>query len=90
MPFKTRSKKIAAKNRVVFTGSGSVVYKGISHDDSTSYTKVAHKHEDAGDRLTSATDYKKLQGELTRIILLALLIIGLQLALKFSNIPLLK
>lgn len=90
MPFKTKRRKIATKNRIIFTGSGSISYKGIGHDEKVIPIGRLDTHGRAENRLTSEIDYKKLQGELTRIILLALFIIGLQLALKFSNIPLFK
>ncbi|MEK7580667.1 MAG: hypothetical protein AAB512_00130 [Patescibacteria group bacterium] len=90
MPFKTKRRKIAAKNRIVFTESGVISYKVADHDEQVTVLGHSDAHKNVANRLTSEIDYKKLQSELTRIILLALFIIGLQLALKFSNIPLFK
>lgn len=90
MPFKTKKKKQAAlKNRVAVSASGSVSYSGFAETKEQVQRPdgVSSKHQNA---LDLELNLPRFKGELVKIVLLAILIIGFQLALKFSNLPFLK
>lgn len=88
MPFKTKKRKIAAlHNRVSYTTGGFV-----------SYTRVlgSAKVDTESEKLVKGTGHVtlseglKVKSELVKIIVLAGAIIGLQIALKLSNLPIFK
>lgn len=89
MPFKTKSKKIAAgKHRIALTEDGLVAYsKGIVGETKHDPVKGKNVGTYASGSTVLGSDIKS---ELFRIVLLASGIIGLQLALKLSNIPIFK
>lgn len=90
MPFKTRKKKQAAlKNRVAISMDGAVSYTSFAQ------TKEAEKSREESyarrvDVLDGELNLPGFKREILKIVLLAALIIGFQLALKFSNLPILK
>ena len=90
MPFKTRKKKQAAiKHRVAVSVNGAVSYTGFVEKGQSpkSPDKGALRHMEELDSELNLPGFKK---EIIKIVLLATLIIGFQLALKFSNLTFLK
>lgn len=86
MPFKTKKKKVAAnKHRIVFDPSGSVGYQALDKEE---YVESQQKSKKIEEKSTFAG--RDVHLELFKILLLAGLIIGLQLALKLVNLPFLK
>ncbi len=89
MPFKTKSRKIAAlKHRVKIIESGFLTYSKA--DDKSKVDVVETKKNKEAVIASSAFDSVGVKNEMARIILLACVIIGLQIALKFSKIPLFR
>lgn len=86
MPFKTRKHKISASGRhtITFDSSAKVAYDKPStkHAEVTSKESPSRKKESQS--IESSYDFVK--SELGKILLLAGLIIGLQVALKYSPI----
>ena len=90
MPFKTRKKKQAAlKNRVAVSASGAVSYTGFAQMKETEKSRE-ESHARRMDVLEGELNLPGFKKEIVKIVLLATLIIGFQLALKFSNLPILK
>lgn len=90
MPFKTKKKKLAAlKNRVAVSASGAVSYTsfGDIKEHKNAPLNDSARHTKELDAELNLPGFKK---EIVKIALLATLIIGFQLALKFSNLPFLK
>lgn len=84
MPFKTKKKKVAAShNRLSYTTSGFVSYSPVEHFKkvATESTRVVPE----SGHLTSSEGLE-VKSELVKIIVLAGVIIGLQIALKLSNL----
>ncbi len=84
MPFKTKKKKeIAKTRRIAISQQGLAFYesKVKSNDETTSEVEIKPKKVkyDIGKH-----DY--IKGEIIRISVLAFIIIGLQVALRISNI----
>lgn len=79
----------ALKNRVAVSPSGAVSYSGFESvkEEAKSLEATSKKHLEELDEELNLPGFKK---EITRIVLLAALIIGFQLALKFSNLTILK
>ena len=83
MPFKTKSKKISAAGRHTFTFSSNSV---LSYGDTKVATTVKnHDSESSKKEIKIESDYKYVRSELVKIVLIAGIIIGLQLALKLSG-----
>ncbi len=86
MPFKTKSRKIAARgHRISLSESGSVTYaSGDSRDKSDGSDSRKSKGEISR---VGALEGVEVKSEIIKIVLLASAIIGLQIALKLSKIP---
>ena len=88
MPFKTKKQKISAKDRHNFSlvNEKTVRYSGdlkVTKENSTAKKNYVEQGE-------IADNYNYVQKELFRIIIIAMIIIGFQLALKFSPIAIFK
>ncbi len=91
MPFKTKKKKLAAlKNRVAVSASGAISYTTISDKKPEQAQGSLGGTTRYLGRLDTELNLPGFKREIIKIILLAALIIGFQLALKFSNLPFLK
>lgn len=94
MPFKTKRRKLsAAEKHIKFTEEGLISYtsnkEGIYKDEADNKSATASvRHRISG--LVTEVDGVGVRRELTKIVLLAALIIGLQIALKISNLPLFR
>lgn len=86
MPFKTKRHKISAASRHVINYSNSAT---LSYSSKNSLKKEAAESSQIilKNVRTIEKDYSFVKSELMKILLLATIIIGLQLALKFSNLP---
>ncbi len=79
MPFKTRRhKQSAAEKKISFSALGSVTYKGPSLEKVSGAAVEKLRMSE----LTGEVDGQEVKSELVKIVLLAGLIIGLQIALK--------
>ena len=87
MPFKTKRRKLAAaKHRVLINESGVVSWNRLdSPGPARKKVKASYAIDEVG--LLSLPEVKR---ELTHIVLLASIIMGLQLALKLTNLPFLS
>lgn len=88
MPFKTKKKKLAAiKHRVAVSAGGGVSYRIVEEP-----AIVAKNGETSRRNLAQVDSFDgpDVKNELVRIVLLAGIIIGLQLALKLTNLPFLN
>jgi len=89
MPFKTKKKKQhASKNRISLNDSGTLTYTNtLSAGDHAQHQspRLVREVDTIG-----GNDHVQMKKELARIFLLSSLIIGLQLALKASNLPLFR
>lgn len=84
MPFKTRKQKIISnKRRITISEMGLATYASDSKLLGNE-KEVAKQKEDSGN--LQAKNYLYVNKEIFKITLLALIIIGLQLFLKVSNI----
>lgn len=83
MPFKTRRQKAsAAEKKISFSALGSVTYKGPSLGK---VSGAAVEKRRTGE-LAGEVDGREIKSELVKIVLLAGLIIGLQIALKVLHL----
>lgn len=84
MPFKTKKRKTRAeKKRVEISQEGLAIYRSsdkIQIDQFEAPKSTPEKRDFSGQ------SYSYVKGELTRILILALIIIGLQVTLKIINI----
>ncbi len=92
MPFKSRKKKIgAASRRITITSSGAISYSATEKDVGSGESKrdsvPVSKPLSA---VFSDLNYTLVRAELVKIVLLAVFIIGLQIALKFSHLPFIR
>lgn len=87
MPFKTKKKKVSAVGRHVVNFSDNAVVSYSSAGQSQNQTQKTSGVENVKISRTIEADYKFVKSELTRITLLAAMIIGLQIALKLSHFP---
>lgn len=86
MPFKTKKRKAAAKHHVVeINPGGTVSYTGGSR-----YLDEGSGEKSGSNKVLDRANGADLKSELSRILLLAGVIIGLQLALKLVDLPILK
>lgn len=86
MPFKTKKQKAhAAKNRVSVTESGFLTYQNTINTKAVEIDKKSDYRISA--RTIDESQHKGVRRELAKIFLLSSLIIGLQLALKASSLP---
>lgn len=85
MPFKTKKHKLAAASRhtINFSESTKVEYSNAGAKLESKKTTEAGMRKSSQ---TIETSYDFVRSELGKIILLAVLIIGLQIALKLSNL----
>ncbi|KKQ77390.1 MAG: hypothetical protein UT00_C0013G0021 [Parcubacteria group bacterium GW2011_GWA1_38_7] len=84
MPFKTRRQKESAiGRRVNFIASGLVTYRGAA---SVKSSKEKSAGDTRGGSLGTEESYGYVRVELVKIFILAIIIIGFQLALKASNV----
>ena len=85
MPFKTRRRKVsAASRRLSFSSLGSVTYKTAISESIDHKTGKNQVH-----KLTNDVEVGEVKSELVKIVLLAGLIIGLQIALKILHLQIL-
>ena len=85
MPFKTRKhKESAASRRVDFIENGLVTYRAAKFSDSHESGESAKKS--SGKVFSIENSYDYVRSELTLISILAIIIIGLQLALKIFKV----
>ena len=89
MPFKTRKKKVSAVGRHVINFSENTVISYSSGDRKVVQNKTTSSVEDVKYSRSIEADYGFVKSELAKITLLAAMIIGLQVALKLSHLPLL-
>lgn len=85
MPFKTRRQKESATGRRVnFIEGGLVTYRGpVSNLKSSKEKRTANARESS---LGAGESYDYVRAELIKIFILAIIIIGLQLALKLLKV----
>ena len=86
MPFKTKKKKVSAVGRHVINYSENAVVSYSSGKQSFIHTKGNSNELNVKNSRTIEVDYGFVKNELTRISLLAAMIIGLQIALKLSHL----
>ena len=86
MPFKTKNRKVAAKNRHFVNFNDNVIVSYSGGKQSAMRTKHSHDSESGKVSRTIEADYSFVKRELRKITLLATLIIGLQIALKLSHL----
>lgn len=87
MPFKTKKQKAhSAKNRISFTDSGFLTYKNTFETKAVPAVKTTDYR--AAVSIIDDAEHTGMRKELAKIFLLSSVIIGLQLALKVSDIPL--
>ena len=86
MPFKTKRQKLAASGRhtISFSDTATVAYKNRSVSDNREAVSTPGPSKKSVKIIDA--DYRFVKAELSRIILLAAMIIGLQVALKLSKI----
>lgn len=85
MPFKTRRQKESAiGRRINFIEGGLATYRGPIVDLKSSKEKHAPNVKERG--LGTEESYDYVRAELVKIFILAIIIIGLQLALKASRL----
>ena len=85
MPFKTRRQKESAiGRRVNFIEGGLVSYRTPVTDIKSSHQKLASKAGESS--LGAGESYSYVKTELIKIFILAIIIIGLQLALKLLKV----
>lgn len=89
MPFKTRRKKVSAVGRHVVNFSENAVISYSSDDRIVKQNKKTSDVEGVKYSRSIEADYGFVKNELSKITLLAAMIIGLQIALKLSHLPLL-
>lgn len=88
MPFKTRaSKQKASLKWTTLVEGGQAIYSGgspsLKEDDVSDETQLAKKRQKITQEISQETNIKR---EIIKIALMALLIIGFQIVLKFSHI----
>lgn len=83
MPFKTRKHKTAAGDRRITFSENAIKYQSGSIATDTSKKVKISKTED----FTSNDDYFYVRGDLVKIILISVFIIGIQVTLAILKIP---